>query len=155
MLLAGATRQRPDWTGVQEGSPHAARSAVRAVDESTWVFHVASPCCWSFSQDSKKYLYRTSFLSHSIAKTCQGQLKGKEKTLPLHEPLHYLNPSYLWRNKYSKGFIVGTLIPLLFIMKLPLADSVPTMSRETDSLLLDLLQGKNRATISHSDWILT
>lgn len=75
------------------------------------------------------------------------QREGK-KTLPVHEPLRYMNPSYLWRNKQTKGFIVGALIPLLFIKKLPLVDSVPTRSRETDSLLLDRLQGKESENFS-------
>lgn len=120
---------------------------------STWSLHVV----WVSPRDCRKYQYTASLVPHSVAKTCQDQvsLRGREKTLFLHEPLRYSNPSHLWRKKQTEGFIVGALILLLFIKKLPAVDSIPTRCRETESLLLDLLPGENRVRTSHSDEILT
>lgn len=146
--------------GLQSKMAHSyvARSAVRDVDWSPWVLlQVVSPCHVGFSWDCRKYQSTASLIPHSVAKTCQDQLslRGREKTLFLHELLYYSNPSHLWREKQTKGFIVGALILLLFIKKFPSVDSIPTRCRETESLLLDLLQGKNRVRISHSDGVLT
>ena len=119
-----------------------------------WPLHVT----WAFHRTPRNIITEHHFYHILLSKNVwNNSIQGEgKKILSVYELSHYLNPSYLWRKKKKpRDFIVVELIPLLFIQKLPLVDSVPPRSREFDSLLLDLLQGKNRVRISHSQWILT
>lgn len=153
MLSAGAALlQRPDWARIQGGS-------LICFWKLSWGLltehlgsppHGLSPCCLGFLRDSKRYHYTTSLLPHSNTKIYQDQLNSRRREkdclLMTH---HSIQIHHIHGAKTNQSFIVGALIPLLSRKHLSSVDSIPTETRGTDSLLLDLLQGRNRVRTSH------
>lgn len=156
--VAGAAHLQ---TGPESKTAHSqvARSVVRGC----WLEHLGSPppglsmlleFLTGLQEVSLQSITATTFYCQNMSGTTQ--FKGKKKRLCL-----FLSHDTIWTHHICgeldkpKVFIIGALIPLLFIKKLPFVDSIQPRSRETGLLLLDLLLGKNRVRMSPLDWILT
>lgn len=158
MPSAGAALlRRPAWTSIQGGS----LARCWKLGWGLLTEHLSSPphglsvllgLLTGFQEVSLHNITSTTFCYQNSSESTQFKEKGKR--LSLHEPSRYSNPSYLWRKNKPEFYCWG-LIPLLSIKNRPPVDSVPTGTRGTDSLLLDLLQGKSENFSDYLGWNLT